>query len=878
MWPFRPLARGLRMLGRRRAADRDLADEVEQYLDAATDAFVAQGLPPEEARRRARIEIGNETALREEVRSYGWENVALETCADVRQGLRLLRKSPGFTAVTVLTLALGIGSSTAIFSAVDPILFAPLPYPGADRIVAIAPRQNDGTTAQRLAFGNVREIRERAHAFEALAAARPWQPSLSGSAEPERLEGQRASAGYFRVFGVAPALGQQFDAAEDRPDGATQVILGDRLFRRRFGGDPSLVGRTILLDEVPFTVVGVMPASFEDVLAPSAQVWTLLQYDPAQLGDVSTREWGNHLRLVARVRADVPLDRAAEELDGIAGKPLGEFPRPPWASLQRGFVVRSLQDDLTEGVKPALLAVLGAVLLLLLIACVNATNLLLARGARRRGEFALRAALGASRPRVVRQLLTETLLLASLGGGLGVLLAVYGVQALVAIGPSELPRLSRIHVDARALVFAVTVSVLAGLLFGAIPAFHGSRGDLRTALQQVPGRSGHQTTRRALVVAEVALALVLLVGAGLLLRSLKRLFAVDPGFDPAGVLTLTVQTTGQRFRDDAARRRFFAEALDAVRAVPGIAAAGFTSQLPLEGIGDGYGVSLESTPDTVDGAFRYSVTGDYFAAMGIPLRRGRVLDDHDAQGDPVVVVNESFARRKFPGGDAIGKRLRFGYDPRFRTIVGVVADVTQTSLAASLPDAVYVPVAQWAWTDRALFLAVRSKTAPSLLAPAIRQAIWSIDKNQVIVRIATMEDLLSASASQRRFALVLFEAFAAVALVLAAMGIYGVLAGSVAERTREIGIRAALGASPGGILALVVRQGLALTGIGVAAGLAGAVAASQAIAGLLFGVSRLDPLTYAGMVALLFAVAAVACWIPAWRAARVDPALTLRAE
>jgi predicted permease len=339
-----------------------------------------------------------------------------------------------------------------------------------------------------------------------------------------------------------------------------------------------------------------------------------------------------------------------------------------------------------------------------------------------------------------------------------------------------------------------------------------------------------------------------------------------------------VQTTGQRFRDDAARRRFFAEALDAVRGVPGIAAAGFTSQLPLTGIGDGYGVSLESTPEITDGAFRYSVTGDYFAAMGIPLRRGRVLDDHDAQGDPVVVVNESFARRKFRGTGAIGRRLRIGSDPRLRTIVGVVADVTQTSLAESLPDAVYVPVAQWSWTERALFLVIRSKTAPSLLAPAIRQAIWSIDKNQPVVRAATMEERLSASASERRFALVLFEAFAAVALVLAAMGIYGVLAGSVAERTREIGIRAALGASPGGILALVVRQGLALTGIGIAVGLATAVAASQAIAGLLFGVSRLDPLTYFGMVALLVVVSAVACWMPAWRAARVDPALTLRAE
>jgi predicted permease len=567
-------------------------------------------------------------------------------------------------------------------------------------------------------------------------------------------------------------------------------------------------------------------------------------------------------------------------LDAIARKPIAAFPRPPWGAVEQGFVVRSLQEDVTESVKPALLAVLGAVIVLLLIACVNVTNLVLARGAQRRGELALRAALGASRWRVVRQLLTESLVLALLGGAAGMALAAWGVQALVALSPHDLPRLAAIRLDGRALSFAVAVTVVVGLVFGSIPAFHGSRGELRAALQQSSGptASGHQRTRRALVVAEVALALVLLVGAGLLLRSLRRLFSVDPGFEPKGVLTLQVQTAGRHFPDDAARHRFFAEALEAVRHVPSVVSAGLTCQLPLSGDADAYGVSLESNAGDGEAAFRYAVSGDYFQTMGIPLRAGRLLEERDAQGPPVVVVSESFARRKFPGSDPIGKRLRFGPSPQLRTIVGVVADVRQMSLAANEPDAVYLPTRQWPWADRVLTIVVRSRVeAPALIA-GIRRAIWSIDKDQPIARIATMEDLLAASASERRFALVLFEAFGVVALILAAMGIYGVLSGSVAERTREIGIRSALGASPGGIVAFILKQGLGLTALGAAIGLSAAIAASQAMTGLLFDVSRLDPVTYVAMVALLLGVSLVACWMPAFRAARVDPAIALRAE
>jgi putative ABC transport system permease protein len=877
---WRQVTRGLRVLARRDAADREVADEVQEYLEESTAAWIARGLSPDDARRAAQMEMGNATVTREEVRSYGWENVVETLFTDVRHALRRLAKSPGSTAVCVLTLALAIGASTAIFSAVNPILFEPLPYPDAGRVAMIWPEREDGTRSGGIAFGNHREILQRQRSFEALAALRMWQPTVTGPAEPERLDGQRVSAAYFRALGVAPALGREFDASEDRPNGANQAILSDALWRRHFGADRDIVGRLVTLDDTSFTVIGVMPAGFENVLAPSAQIWSLLQYDPSQLGDFNSREWGNHLRLVGRLRRDVTMDRARSDLDAIARKPVPEFPRPPWAFLEEGFVVHSLQDDLTEAVRPALLAVVGAVILLLLIACVNVTNLMLARGAQRRGELALRAALGASRGRVVRQLLTESLVLAILGGGAGMAVAVYGVQVLVALSPRDLPRLSAIALDGRALAFAVAVTALVGLVVGSIPAFLGSRGDLRAALQQSSGRTsgGHQTTRRVLVVAEVALALVLLVGAGLLLRSLRRLFSVDPGFAPSRVLSMQVQTSGRRFPDDAARHRFFAEALEAVRQVPGVTSAAFTSQLPLSGEADSYGVSLESNSGEGEAAFRYAVRGDYFRTMEIPLRQGRYLEERDAQGPPVVLVNESFAKRKFPGADPIGQRVRFGPGKEWDTIVGVVGDVTQLSLAASQPDAVYIPATQWPWADRALTLVVRSRLDAAALVPSISKAIWSIDKDQPIVRVATMEDLLAASASERRFALVLFEAFGLVALILAAMGIYGVLSGSVAERTREIGIRSALGASPGGIVALVIRQGLTLTGVGLALGLSAAIAASQAMVGLLFGVSRLDPVTYLGMVALLLAVSLVACWMPAWRAARVDPSLTLRAE
>jgi putative ABC transport system permease protein len=591
--------------------------------------------------------------------------------------------------------------------------------------------------------------------------------------------------------------------------------------------------------------------------------------------------------MVGRLRTDVTIDQARADLDAIAHTPVPEFPRPPWASLQYGVSTNSLQDDVTSGVKPALLAVLGAVAMVLLIACVNVTNLLLARGAQRRGEFAMRTALGAGRSRLVRQLLTESLLLALLGGACGMVVAGFGVRALVALSPTELPRVNAIHLDGTAFAFAVGITAFVGLVVGLIPALLASRSDLNRGVQQSSQRTagGHQLTRRALVVAEVALALVLLVSAGLLLRSLQRLFAIDPGFDASHVLTMQVQESGHRFDTDSARDRFFTQALEAVRQVPGVASAAFTSQLPLSGDFESYGIQFDVDHNAdAEAGFRYAVSPDYFETMQIPLRRGRLLNAHDVTGAPAaVLISEAFARRKFPNQDPLGQRVRVGpdigrADKPWGTIVGVVGSVRQASLALSDSDAFYTSSTQWSWVDSVQSLVVRSQGDAAALAPAIRNAIWSVDKDQPIVRVATMDNLLATSEAERHFVLILFEAFGLVALALAATGIYGVLSGSVTERTREIGVRVALGATPSDILTLVVRQGMTLTVLGVVIGLCGAAMASQALVSLLFGVSRVDPVTYLGVIALLAGMSAVACWAPAWRAAQVDPSITLRAE
>jgi putative ABC transport system permease protein len=535
------------------------------------------------------------------------------------------------------------------------------------------------------------------------------------------------SKSYFRTLAVSPVLGRDFDESDDQINGAKVAILSGGLWRR-LGGDGAILGHPIKLDDQLYTGIGVMPNSFENVLAPSAELWTTLQYDktlPPQ-----GPEWGHHLRLVGRLRAGVGIDQAKRELSTIARTPAPEFFRPAHASLASGLLMNSLQTDLTGGVRPALLAILGAVFLVLAIACVNVINLLLARGVHRRGEFALRSTLGAARPRLIRQLLAENLLLAALGGSLGMVMAQFGVRALVALNPTDLPRVNAIRVDGIIFVFALSVTAIIGLVVGLLPALHASRGDLHLGTQGSRRTTGgHQSARRTLLVSEVALALVLLVSAGLLLRSLQHLFAIDPGFDPSHLLTMQVQTFGDRFDTDQVCQEFFAQSLEAVEHVPGVEAAAFTSQLPLSGdLEDVYGVHFESNPTgqarSDNGALRYIVNARYFETMAIPLRRGRLLDEHDRASTTFsVVISESLAKRRFAGKDPTGQRLRIGpSDGPWYTIVGVVGNVKQTSLAMDQSDAVYITPTQWKlFADKARWLVVRVRGEKPALAPTSEQ-------------------------------------------------------------------------------------------------------------------------------------------------------------
>ena len=872
--------RKLTFLFQRKKFTSELEEEMAFHREQSQQQLETDGMSSAAARDAARRQFGNTALLKEKsVETVGFRFETL--WQDFRYGLRQLEKSPGFSTTAVLVLALGIGATTAIFSALNPILFEPLPYPQADRIMMIWDTYQ-GARAD-VTFNTYRELADRSRALETLAVSRVWQPTLTSEQEPERFDGQRVTSTYFQVLGVPPALGRDFQTADDVLHGPKVVILSDALWRRRFNGDASVLGKQVTLDGDLYSVIGVMPHGFENVLAPSTELWTPLQYSTSNINEQQTQEWGHHLHLVARLRPGISEEQARNDLTFIAHSPVPAFSRPPWASLRQGFIADSLQREITRSVKPALVAVLVAVTLMLVIACVNVTSLLLARGAQRGGEFAVRTALGAGRSRILRQLVTESLLLAMIGGAVGMILARWGIRVLVSLSPPGLPRVDDIRLDPVVLAFGIGVTAVVGLIVGVIPALQATHSDPRSGLQQVSRQTtgGGQKARRTLVVVEVALALMLLVSAGLLLHSLGRLFSVDPGFDTAKILTMQVQTSGHQFHDDAVRRRFFERALEAAQHVPGVTAAGFTSLLPLsDDLYGAYGVTLED--DKAGGAndaYRYVVTPGYIETMGIPLRRGRLLDARDKADAPYAVVISETMAKVFSGRDPIGQRMHIGPMNRpWYTVVGVVSDVRQASLAESQLRAVYITMDQSWFADDAMSLVARTQGNPAGMAPSIRNAIWSVDKDQPIVRVSTMQNMLAATETQRRFALILFEAFALVGLMLAATGIYGLLSFSVTNRMREIGMRAALGASRTNILALVIRQGMMLTGIGILLGLIGAVGASRAITSLLFGTSQLDPITYLGVIVLMFAVAGVACAVPAWRASRVDPMVALRYE
>jgi putative ABC transport system permease protein len=807
--------------------------------------------------------------------------------SDLRYAWRRLIHDSGAAIVAIVSIGFGIGVSTAIFGIVDRVLLAKLPYPDPERVIALADRDADGVPID-VTYGTYIELAQRNRSFEALAVADRWQPALAVAGEPERLSGDLVSVDYFRVLGVDPFVGRDFDAADDVSGAPPVVIIDASLAVRQFGSTAAALDRRVRLDSETYTVVGVMPATFENALNRAVEIWAPRRYR-AQ-APFESPEWGHHLRMVGRLRAGSTLEEAQRDVDAVARNPAAEFARPPWASLERGLVLESLQASATREIRPALLATLGAVLLLLAIACANVTNILLARALARRGELAIRAAVGAEQRHIVRQLFAESALVAFLGGLLGIGIAALAGRALLALAPAGLPRLDAAGFDARAFGFALATTAVVAVVVGLVPAMRarelGSHVGLTTGARAIS--PGLRVLRQSLVVAQVALATVLLACAGLLLRSVGQLLDVPTGFDDSRVVTMQVVTSGTGIRSSVEGQALLERVLDAVRAVPGVVDAALTSQLPLSGDNESYGVAFESAtgadPQSAGGAFRYTVTPTWFETMGIPLKRGRLLGPEDRRDGPqAILINESFAARRFPGRDPVGERVRIGPyisrpDLPSGTIVGVVGDVKQASLASPSPDAFYVAMGQWMWIDDVQSIAVRTAADPAALVPSVREAVWSVNPTLPLERITTMSALVAASEAQRTFALRIFAAFGLAALLLAGIGVYGVIEARVAERTREIGLRSALGATPARLAALVVGQGLALTVIGMAVGVAAAAGATQAIASLLFGIEPFDLATYGVVVVLLLAVAFVACYAPASRAARIDPLEALRQE
>jgi putative ABC transport system permease protein len=792
--------------------------------------------------------------------------------SDLRFAFRQLAKSPGFTLVAVLTLALGIGACTAIFSVVDRVLLRPLPYPESHQLVAVGETKLPDYPEFSVSPGNYSSWCEQARSFASLAALRSDSYALTGRGEPARLNALRVTANYFATLRLPPQLGRNFLPAEDEPGHETVVLLSHGFWQRQFAGAPDVLGQTLQLNGHPFTIVGVLPPAFRD-----ADVVTPCAFSAAD----RQQHGGHYLGVLGRLRPGGSLAQADAELQQIAAQLAAQFP-----DTNRGWGVRTatLLDQTVGEVRPVLYALLGAVGFLLLIACANIANLLLARAASRNKELAIRASQGATPARLVRQLLTESVVLAALGGALGVLIAQWGVSALLALAPENLPRADEIAVDGRALLFTGAIAILTGLIFGLAPALRASRLDLnRTLKETARGASGRRSRlRSALVVAEIAIALVLLVGSGLLIRSFARLHAVDPGFEPRGAFALGLDLSPARYGDGARQTAFVDQVSAALAAIPGVQSVGAVQVMPFSGndyVLDFYREDLpRPAPGQIANANYYAATPGYFAALGIRLVRGRFFDAHDrADSAPVAIIGETMARRHFAGTDPLGKRIHISNSPeKWREIVGVVADTKHYGLDGEPISQMYEPFAQSPHSF--LNLVVRAPAATPGLAAAVRAAIQSVDASQPIYGFASLETQLGRSVARQRFAALLFAVFSGVALLLASIGIYGVMACTVSQRRDEIGIRLALGAQRGDVLRLVLAQGARLILLGLAAGLLGTLLLSRFLAALLFGVSPHDPATFAVIAALLGLVATAACLIPAHRATRIDPLEALRAE
>ena len=806
---------------------------------------------------------------------------------DIRYGFRMLAKAPGFTAVAVITLALGIGANTAIFSVVNAVLIRPLPYANANRLVMMWERRlPDGEQQNVTSPATFLNWRERATAFEQTAACFNGTAILTGGATPERLNVQDVSPNLFSMLGANAALGRTLLVSEDSVDGANDVVvLSFEMWQRRFGSDTGIVGRKILLNGKPQTVVGVMPRGFQFFVKHQSfgqeqpDLWLPMTFD-----EKSRSFHGRYLQAVGLLRPGVTLAQAQSEMTGLA---LNLAVQDPDSMKNWTVNLVPLRTQLVGAIQPALRVLLGAVGLVLLIACANVATLLLARSKARSHEIAIRVALGAKPWQVIRQVLTESFLLAALGGAAGLLLARWSAIALLALAPKGLIPLDGAQVDLRVLAFTAGIAALTGLLFGLVPAFQASRARPNEELKE-GGRGGSESvrggrSRSSFVVAEVALSLVLLAGAGLLIRSFSRLMAVDPGFQAKDVLTARVELPSSKYKDDRKISEFYAQLLERIRQLPGVRAASADSYLPFSGIIAGTGVEVEGRPPIPIAeqpeADIAVVEPRFFETLGIPLLGGRTFTDREAREvTHTVVISESMARKLWPNEDPVGKRVTIHMKEKDvpSQVIGVVGDVKHTGLDAEVNATAYWPHPELAYTF--MTLVIRTDGDPLALASAVRQAVWSLDKDQPVVDVRTMEDLLWVSMARARFSTVVLGVFAAMALLLAITGIYGVVSYSVAERTREIGIRVALGALPGDVLQMVLRQGLILAGLGVGIGLAAALAATRLLSSLLFGTSPSDPATFATVAGLLLAVALSACYIPARNAMRVDPMVALRYE
>ena len=875
--PFLPrLASLWRNILHKDRVEQELNQEVLAYLELLTDMKIAEGLKPEEARRAALIELGGVEQVKEQVREVSIGQKLERMFHDLRYGARMLLKQPGFTLTAVLTLGLGIGANTAIFSIVHAVLLRPFPYHAPDRLVFLEEKYDAGGFSP--SHPNVVDWRAQSTLFESIVAVRQNESfNLTGAGEPERLQGRLVSAEFLSMLGVEPMLGRDLFADDDRPGATPAVILSYGFWRRRFGEDRSVIGRELTLNKQSFTVVGITPADFHfgaeaDVTVPiglSAERFRLRGSDPG-------------VDVAARLKPNVSVQQAESELNTIAARLEEQYPQ---SNKGRRVLVTPLHEGFVGDVRRPLLILLGAVGLVLLIACANVANLLLLRSSARRKEMSVRVALGATRRTIVRQLLTESVLLATFGAALGILLALWGTSFIAANLPEGIPRLQEARIDTTVLFFTLAVSILTGLLFGLAPALQASRPNLVEGLKEGDrGASGRrQRLRSLLVVGEIAMTLTLLVSAGLLIQSFRRVLQVDPGFKAENLLTMQVSVNNP---DGQQVANFFDELQQRVRNLPGVKFVAVSNGLPFGGANHpGFIVEGRAIEDSKGSGIRYTVSPDYFRTMGIELISGRVFTAEDTRNSQrVIVVDEALVRKHFLSEEPIGKRIRQSPASPGLEIVGVVRHVEPYSLGGQAPVSQFytnfnqTPLETLPNSVRRINLLTRTNGDPMSLAPAVRGEIAGLNKDQAVFNIRSMEQILSESVAPRRFSMLLLTIFAVVAMVLASIGIYGMMSYAVAQHTREIGVRMALGAKYGSVLRMVIGQGMKLALAGVAIGLIASLALTRTIKSLLFNVSATDPATFALIALLLTLVALFACWIPARRATRVDPVIALRCD